>query len=110
MSAETVWKDRRARTLAGTTLRHNPCGTTAPDGDRLEDRGAQTLRHNRSAQPPGGDRSGRLLGTNPYRNAPIGATIQHNRNISIKIYPRVNYNSLDPTPNIPNPPLCLVLI
>ena len=86
MSAETVWKDRRARTLAGTTLRHNPCGTTAPDGDRLEDRGAQTLRHNHSAQPPGGDRSGRPLGTNPYRNAPIGATIQHNRNISTNIF------------------------
>ena len=49
MGAETVWKDRRARTLAGTTLRHKPCGTTAPDGDRLEDRGAQTL----SAQPFG---------------------------------------------------------
>ena len=39
-----------------------------------------------SAQPLGGDRSGRLLGTNPYGNAPIGATIQHNRNISIQTY------------------------
>ena len=57
--AETVWKDRRARTLAGTTLRRNPFRTTAPGGDRLEDRRAQTLRRNHSAQPPGGDRSGR---------------------------------------------------
>ena len=57
--------------------------------------GAQTLRHNHSAQPPGGDRSGRPLGANPYGNAPIGATIQHNRNISIaNIDQRVNYNSL----------------
>ena len=55
-------EDCRARTLAGTTLQHNPCGTTAPDGDRLEYCGAQTLQHNHSAQPYGGDRSGRPLG------------------------------------------------
>ena len=47
MGAETVWKDRRARTLAGTTLRHNHLAETG-----LEDRWARTLMGTHSSAQP----------------------------------------------------------
>ena len=95
MSAETVWKDRRARTLAGTTLFGTIHAAQLPPMETVwktvgrKPFGA-TIRHNHLAETGLEDRWARtLMGTHP------SAQPFSNRNISTYMS-KVYYNSLYP--------------